>query len=261
MSRQDYDEYGGDWVSRGRRLTRPAAMFGRGRLLSFVMMTGLGVLSFISKNTGWAPRLAGVRPAAANLNFGQDAYLPRPNRLANPPGMRQQSGISSSTTLANAAASNSSVPAIELRGMTANHQRGISYQIVQKHGGAVEDLRTTKIRQVGNRLASAVQNIPPGSLRFYLMRDVVNANAYASSDGSIMMTAAMYGQMRSDGDLAAVLSQKIVDYLYQGVNVAGSPQVADFRFRMLSAAGFDPSVVMQYQARHGTLQIASGSGY
>ena len=74
------------------------------------------------------------------------------------------------------------------------------------------------------------------------------------------MTTALYDSMRSDGDLAAVLSERITEYLHQG-DISRYPQAAQFRGQLLAAAGFDPRVATEYQAasaRVVTPRIASG---
>ena len=75
-----YDEYGpegDDFFSRSRRLTRSAAIFGRGRMLSFLVMAALGLMSFVSKHTSWPP----LQNVGRNINIGRgDAYFPKPNR-------------------------------------------------------------------------------------------------------------------------------------------------------------------------------------
>ena len=266
MPREIYDDHElTDWISRGRRLTRPAAIFGRGRMLSFIMMAGLGLMSFISRNTEWVrPQISAV---GSNFEFGRTAYLPRPNRLANPVGTQGAANYSLPSQIVRTAsaapagetfqsgyigtrqmARRNTVPSIATSGM----------HFVERHGGILEDARAMKIRQVGNRLTSAVRNIPQGSVKFYLLRDDVNPAAYAVADGSILMTSAMYKRMRNDGDIATVLSDRIIQYLYQGVDVSRDARVAEFRGQMLAVAGFDPSVLMQYSSHQANMRANLG---
>ncbi len=278
-----YDEFGteaDDLFSRGRRLTRSAAIFGRGRMLSFLVMAALGLMSFVSKHTSWRP----LQDVGRNINIGRgDAYLPSPNRLANVANavgsiatnpLGQSQGYANQPMNRPMNRSNS-----QLTGQPANYASAVQpnsqlawqpaayvpqarqltgQQVVNQHGGTVEDARTIQVRTIGNRLVGAVQNIQPGSMRFYLLQDSVNPQAYTIADGSILMTSALYGQLRSEGDLAAILSQRITEYIYRGYDVTNNAQVAQFRAQMLTAAGFDSRVITNYEASRSASQIASG---
>ena len=260
-----YDEFGteaDDLFSRGRRLTRSAAIFGRGRMLSFLVMAALGLMSFVSKHTSWRP----LQDVGRNINIGRsDAYLPSPNRLANvasavtnPLGQSQRFTNRQPTGQpANMAQQNSQL-AWQPVAYVPQARQLTGQQVVNQHGGTVEDARTIQVRTIGNRLASAVQNIQPGSMRFYLLQDNVNPQAYTIADGSILMTSALYSQLRSEGDLAAILSQRITEFIYQGYDVTNNAQVAQFRAQMLTAAGFDSRVITNYEASRSASQVASG---
>ena len=274
-----YDEYGpegDDFFSRSRRLTRSAAIFGRGRMLSFLVMAALGLMSFVSKHTSWTP----LQNVGRNINIGRgDAYFPKPNRTANfanavgnmasnPLGQAQRyptqpaSSVGYTQPTSFVAAGQNLQQNFQQAWQPATYaqpaQQLTGPQVVSKHGGMVEDARTVQVRTIGNRLASSVQNLQPGAMRFYLLKDNVSPQAYTIADGSVLITSALYSGLRSEGDLAAILSQRITEYIYRGYDVRNNTQVAQFRTQMLSAAGFDPRVIMDYESARSASQIASG---
>ena len=250
-------------------------------------MAALGLMSFVSKHTSWTP----LQNVGRNINIGRgDAYFPKPNRTANfanavgnsPANFANPVGNMASNPLGQgqryptqptgvgytqptsfvAAAQQNPPPNFQQSWQPATYvqpaQQLTGPQVVSKHGGMVEDPRTVQVRTIGNRLASSVQNLQPGAMRFYLLKDNVSPQAYTIADGSVLITSALYSGLRSEGDLAAILSQRITEYIYRGYDVRNNTQVAQFRTQMLSAAGFDPRVIMDYESARSASQIASG---
>ena len=99
--------------------------------------------------------------------------------------------------------------------------------LARRHGGFVEDARTARLRQVGTRLTSRLTNLTPAELRFFLLGDSECATAYTLGNGSIFMTAALFDRMRSEGEVAAVISQRITDMSITATTDPWSPRASN----------------------------------
>jgi len=192
-----------------RRLTGPFAIFGRGRMLSFVMMGVVSIFSFLSNNTSW------VRPRAT-VNSGQ-------------PGLTVQQTQHQLTAS---------------RAQAAQQTQIMQSNPIQTHGGTVEDARATQVRQVGARLLQTIPNLQPGAVRFFVLRDTTQAGSYALADGSVLVTAGLLSQIQTEDQLADILSRRMTEVLYRNVDRIQNPQVAQFPTQIVQAAGYRPSAVV-----------------
>ncbi len=116
-------------------------------------------------------------------------------------------------------------------------------QLVVHHGGVLEGERAVSVRRVGNELASRVTHLPVGTFRFYVLNDQRRAATYVLQDGTILMTAAQFDASLSETALAATLSQRIAEYVYQGYDRDQYPQVDTYSIELLAAAGYGPGNV------------------
>ena len=84
-------------------------------------------------------------------------------------------------------------------------------QMVQQHGGLHPDLRAQEhVRMVGDRLVrNSVVRRSDYQYNFYLLRDDRVVNAFALPGGQVFITAALYGQLENEEQLAGVLGHEI----------------------------------------------------
>lgn len=207
MHYSDQDDYP---VVRRRRFSGPFAVFGRGRLLSFAMMAGVAVFSFLSNNTSW------VRPRTNTAGS-----FPQPTL--------QQAGQQLQTS----------------RVQQQRQQQILNSNPVEVHGGIVEDQRTQFVRQVGARLVQSVEGLQPNAIRFFLLRDTKHTGSYALMDGSVLITAGTYSQIQSESQLAQILSQQMTKIIHRGVDPLRHPEIANFPTRLLIAAGYQSAAPTQ----------------
>lgn len=212
--------------TRRRRMSGPFAIFGRGRMLSFIMMAVISIFSFLSNNTSWM----NPRPTTSNASY--------------------QPGVTTQDAQQQLAAS---------RAFSAQRQN-LPPNPIEFHGGIVEEPRSAQVRQIGARLAQGVPNLPPNALRFYVLRDTTRAGSYPVSDGSILVTAGLLNQMRTEAELAEVLSHRITEVLYHGVDRIQNPQVSQIPAQLVTKAGYGNSNVVQASNNNygsGGVQVAA----
>lgn len=84
-------------------------------------------------------------------------------------------------------------------------------RMVQQHGGLHPDLRAQEhVRMVGDRLVrNSVVRRSDYQYNFYLLRDDRVVNAFALPGGQVFITAALYGQLENEDQLAGVLGHEI----------------------------------------------------
>jgi len=131
-------------------------------------------------------------------------------------------------------------------------------QIIAAHGGLLEDNRTPHLRRVGTALANRASHIPQGTIRFYLLRDAQRAASYALADGSIVVTAAAFDQAQNEPALAALLSQRISEFVFQGYDRQQYPQVAQYAGQLLSATGYDVRLLTRPATPTRVANVANG---
>lgn len=204
------DEYETDYpAQRRRRMGGPLAIFGRGRMLSFVMMGVVTIFSYLSNNN--RTRQAVDHTSSTGLTVEQ---------------IQQQMNAS--------------------RTQLAQRSQVLQSNPLQLHGGIVEDARATQVRSVGARLAQHVPNLPANALRFFVLQDTTRAGSYALQDGSILITAGMLNQMKTEDQLANVLSQRMTEVLYNGVDRIQNPQIDQFPSQLVTQAGYSSTATNSY---------------
>jgi len=98
---------------------------------------------------------------------------------------------------------------------TAEQEKAIGLnaapQMAQQHGGIHPDERArNKVASIGNRLVNnSIVRRSQYDYNFYLLRDDRVVNAFALPGGQIFITAALYGRLENDDQLAGVLGHEI----------------------------------------------------
>ncbi|MEM9546483.1 MAG: M48 family metallopeptidase [Bacteroidota bacterium] len=84
-------------------------------------------------------------------------------------------------------------------------------QMAQQHGGLHPDERARNIvASVGNRLVNnSIVRRSQYEYNFYLLRDDRTVNAFALPGGQVFITAALYGRLENEDQLAGVLGHEI----------------------------------------------------
>lgn len=190
-----------------RRRIGPFAIFGRGRMLSFVVMGVVSIFSFLSNNTGW---------------------------MRSQPSSPGQQSVSLQQTHQQLAAS---------RNQVEQRNQVMSSNPIELHGGVVEDMRAVQVRKVGARLAQCIPNLPPRTVKFFVLRDTTQAGSYALADGSILVTAGLLSQLTNESQLAEVLSRRMTEVLYHDVDRIKNPQIDQYPAQLVSSAGYGPQNV------------------
>jgi predicted Zn-dependent protease len=84
-------------------------------------------------------------------------------------------------------------------------------QMAQQHGGIHPDERARNVvNSVGNRLVNnSIVRRSQYDYNFYLLRDDQTVNAFALPGGQVFITAALYGRLENEDQLAGVLGHEI----------------------------------------------------
>lgn len=84
-------------------------------------------------------------------------------------------------------------------------------QMAQQHGGLHPDERSREIvSSVGNRLVNnSIVRRSQYKYEFHLLRDDKTVNAFALPGGQVFITAALYGRLQNEDQLAGVLGHEI----------------------------------------------------
>mgnify|MGYP003878489379 CR=1 FL=1 len=84
-------------------------------------------------------------------------------------------------------------------------------QMAQQHGGLYPDERVQKhVDDVGNRLVrNSIVQRSQYPFDFHLLRDDQTVNAFALPGGQVFITAALYGRLENEDQLAGVLGHEI----------------------------------------------------
>jgi predicted Zn-dependent protease len=117
-------------------------------------------------------------------------------------------------------------------------------EMAQQHGGAHPDRAAAqRVEMVGWRIVDALEKALAGTgrqnpyhdaFRFTLLADPQTVNAFALPGGQVFITAALYNQLESEGQLAGVLGHEIGHVIERH----GNERMAKNRlFQGLAAAG------------------------
>ncbi len=206
---------------RRRSATGPLAIFGRGRVLSFVLMAVISLFSFLSNNREW------IQPPSPSGQID----------VAEQTGSPVQPHDTNLAMMTNNRADASTTPSHSGQQTPDNP--------VTYHGGVVEDHRVGRVRHVGNRLLQNMPGLPDNEIRFYVLRDPIKSASYRYADGTILVTTGLLNQATSDDELAVVLSRRITDVLYSAVDGSNHVQIQQLPAILVERAGYRPSQVIQ----------------
>lgn len=90
-------------------------------------------------------------------------------------------------------------------------------EMIRQHGGEIRDPRfRAAVDQVGNRLVRSLDQFiqqsggtNPYDFEFHLLADDRTVNAFALPGGQVFITAALFSQLQTEGQLAGVLGHEI----------------------------------------------------
>lgn len=90
-------------------------------------------------------------------------------------------------------------------------------EMMQQHGGMTRDARAqAHVERIGQELLRSLEETlreqkreNPWPFQFHLLRDPKTINAFALPGGQVFITAALYEQLETDGQLAGVLGHEI----------------------------------------------------
>ena len=119
-------------------------------------------------------------------------------------------------------------------------------QMAQQHGGLHPDRRAQEhVTSVGNRLVkNSIVRRSRYDYNFYLLRDERTVNAFALPGGQIFITAALYGRLENEDQLAGVLGHEIghVIHRHGAERMAKSGFIQGLIQSVLIGSGGDGSV-------------------
>jgi len=133
---------------------------------------------------------------------------------------------------------------------TAEQEKAIGLnaapQMAQQHGGVHPDERARNtVASVGNRLVNnSIVRRSQYDYNFYLLRDDRVVNAFALPGGQVFITAALYGRLENEDQLAGVLGHEIghVIHRHGAERMAKSGFIQGLIQSVLIGSGGDGSV-------------------